>query len=138
MDPSFSRARLRLGLAYSFKGMHEQAIDELKQVIKLSGSGPTGKSVLGYVYARAGERNEAMEILRELDELCEKNAYCEYDGMASINVSLGNKDRAFELLWKAIENGDPQLNDIKAGPFYDELRSDPRFPGILRRLGLTP
>src|SRR5262249_48280631 len=123
MDPGFSRAHLRLGFAYSFKGMHEQAINELKQVFELSGSGPTGKSALGYVYARAGKRNKAMETLRELDNLCEQNAYCEYDGMASINASLGNKDRAFELLWKAIERGDPQLAEVKAGHFYDELRS---------------
>jgi tetratricopeptide (TPR) repeat protein len=118
--------------------MHEQAIDESKQLVKLLGSGPTGKSVLGYVYARAGKRKEAMEILRELDELCEKNAYCEYDGMASIHASLRNKNRAFELIEKAIERKDPQITEIKACPYYNNLRSDPRFADVVRRIGLKP
>jgi serine/threonine-protein kinase len=138
MDPSYSRAHLLLGVAYSFNGMHEQAIDESKQLVKLLGSGPTGKSVLGYVYARAGKRKEAMEILRELDELCEKNAYCEYDGMASIHASLRNKNRAFELIEKAIERKDPQITEIKACPYYNNLRSDPRFADVVRRIGLKP
>jgi len=138
MDPSYSRARLRLGLAYSFNGMHEQAIDETKKLVNLLGSGPTGKSVLGYVYARAGKRKEAMEILRELDELCEKNAYCEYDGMASIHASLGNRNRAFELIEKAIERKDPQITEIKGFPYYNNLRSDPRFADVIRRIGLKP
>jgi serine/threonine-protein kinase len=138
MDPSYSRAHLRLGLTYSFNGMHEQAIEESRRLVNLLGSGPTGKSVLGYVYARAGKRAEAMEILRELDELCEKNAYCEYDGMASIQASLGNKNRAFELIEKAIERKDPQITEIKASRYYENLRSDPRFADVIRRIGLKP
>ena len=42
---------------------------------------------------------------------------------------------AFAWLEKAYELRDPQLTYLKVGPKFTPLRSDPRFQGLLRRMG---
>ena len=48
---------------------------------------------------------------------------------------LGDKDQAFAWLDKAYE-ARLGLNFIKVAPLWDNLRSDPRFTDLLRRMGL--
>lgn len=138
LDPSFARAHIRLGQTYGFKGMPEPAIAELKEGLRLSGRSPDFMAALGYAYARSGKRDEALDVLRELDEMCSKNMGCLYHGMAIIHASLGEKDRAIELLQRAVEIQEPYLGVIKVIPYYDSLRSDPRFANLVRRVGLEP
>jgi tetratricopeptide (TPR) repeat protein len=59
-------ATLRLGLAYSEKGLYDKAISELTQVIKLSDGKPLGMTGLAHAYALAGRREEAQKTLNEL------------------------------------------------------------------------
>jgi hypothetical protein len=50
---------------------------------------------------------------------------------------LGDKDRAFEWLAKAVDERSPALaQNIKVDPSYNRLRSDPRFTALLRRMNL--
>ena len=47
-------------------------------------------------------------------------------------------DRAFQWLGKAVEERGENVIWLKNDPLFDSLRSDPRFPDLLRRLNLTP
>jgi hypothetical protein len=49
---------------------------------------------------------------------------------------MDDMGRAFEWLDKAIEARSWQSPMIKANPIFDRIRSDPRFPALLRRIGL--
>ena len=53
------------------------------------------------------------------------------------NGALGKKDEAFALLDKAYQERANGLSVIKAIPLVDDLRSDPRFDELLKRLKLT-
>jgi hypothetical protein len=55
---------------------------------------------------------------------------------ARIYIGLGDKERAFEWLGKAVSNSDPGLF-LKTDPVYDFLRSDPRFHELRRRMKLN-
>lgn len=55
---------------------------------------------------------------------------------AQIYAGIGEKDLAFAWLDKAYQERNPLLVYVKAMPYYDSLRSDPRFPALLKRLGL--
>ena len=55
---------------------------------------------------------------------------------AQIYASIGEKDRAFAWLDKAYDERNPMLAYAKVMPYYDNLRADPRFAGLLQRLGL--
>ncbi|MGH9846453.1 MAG: tetratricopeptide repeat protein, partial [Blastocatellia bacterium] len=134
MDPQFVLARWYLGLAYMYKGQYSAAITEFQQVVASSRS-PNHFATLGYAYAAAGRRSEAIKALDELKELS-KQRYVPSSFIACIYVGLGEKDLAFAWMEKAYEEHDYKLNFLKVDPIFDSLRSDPRFNDLLRRMKL--
>jgi hypothetical protein len=56
--------------------------------------------------------------------------------IAELYVALGDKDQAFAWLDKAYEDHDFILVLLKVQPSFDNLRSDPRFGALLKRIGL--
>jgi hypothetical protein len=53
---------------------------------------------------------------------------------AVIYGQLGEKDRAFQNLDRAYREHDSHITYLALDPELDSLRSDPRFPPLLRRL----
>ncbi|HXY49269.1 MAG TPA: hypothetical protein VEI01_07450 [Terriglobales bacterium] len=51
------------------------------------------------------------------------------------HVLLGEKDAAFADLQKAVDEGQ-QVDAMKLDPELDNVRADPRFVDLLRRIGL--
>ena len=58
--------------------------------------------------------------------------------LAEAYLHLGDKDQAFEWFQKAADLGHPGMDVIKLDPMFDSLPSDPRFPHLMRRVGLAP
>ena len=56
--------------------------------------------------------------------------------MASLDASLGNRDRALQWLRRAYEEHSPSMPMVQMDPSFDTLRSDPRFQDLVRRVGL--
>ena len=56
--------------------------------------------------------------------------------VAGIYVGLGNKDEAFRLLEKGYEEHSASMPYLTGDPFWHEMRSDPRYADLLRRVGL--
>jgi DNA-binding winged helix-turn-helix (wHTH) protein/tetratricopeptide (TPR) repeat protein len=54
--------------------------------------------------------------------------------MARLHAQRGEKDAAFEYLEKAIENREWLVPTLNIEPAFDNLRSDPRFDAVVRRL----
>jgi serine/threonine protein kinase/tetratricopeptide (TPR) repeat protein len=135
LDPNFTQANAVLGFAYAQKSMYKEAIAEFEKGLVVSPGDARTLSGLGYAYAVAGRRAEAQKVLNQLTELS-KEKYVGPEGMAQIYTGLGEKDKAFEWLGKAIE--EHAAGDIKAWPGFDPLRSDPRFADLLRRMNLQP
>jgi tetratricopeptide (TPR) repeat protein len=63
-------------------------------------------------------------------------AYVTPFGLAVIYARLGRKDLAIGALEQAFDRRDVQLTEINIEPAFDELRSDPRFRMLLRRVHL--
>jgi hypothetical protein len=58
--------------------------------------------------------------------------------MATIYAGLGENDKAFELLEKACSEKSLDISfSLKSDLLLDDLRADPRFQSMLRRIGLT-
>ena len=55
--------------------------------------------------------------------------------MALVYTGLEDNDRAFDWLEKAVETRAWEMPNLKASPIFDRLRSDPRFPALLDRVG---
>jgi hypothetical protein len=53
-------------------------------------------------------------------------------------TALGDKEEAFRILEKNYSEHNVGIIFLKVAPEFDPLRSDPRFQGLLRRIGLPP
>jgi serine/threonine protein kinase/Tfp pilus assembly protein PilF len=135
MDPGFIRVHVDISLAYLQKGMYEQAKKELQKAMSLSDQVPAILATLGYVYGISGDTDEALRILKELNESSKRRFISPYN-IALIHVALGRKDEAFEWLEKSYQEREDAVVSFKINPRLDPLRSDPRFSDLLRRIGL--
>jgi adenylate cyclase len=88
---------------------------------------------LGHAYAVAGMRDEALKIIASLKEQS-KQRYIAPFRFALIYVGLGENDQAFEWLEKSFKDRSPDMKFLKVDPRFDNLRSDPRFADLLRRM----
>ncbi len=124
-----------LGLAYVFDGMGQKGIEELEFAHRGLKVMDSFSGQLGYAYAKQGRTEDANRILSEL-----LNSKDQGDSLstaiAQVYIGLGNKDRAFEWLNKAVMQRDGNLF-LKVDPIYDPLRNDPRFPALLRSMNLN-
>jgi DNA-binding winged helix-turn-helix (wHTH) protein/TolB-like protein/lipopolysaccharide biosynthesis regulator YciM len=134
LNPNYEVARRGLGCALRQKGNYEQAIAELQRSVELNRF-DRQLSELGHTYAVAGRRDEAMKIVREL-ETVSKQRYGSPVRIARIYAGLGEKDRVFELLNKGYEDHSDHLLVLGVDPSFDNVRSDPRFTNLLRRIKL--
>jgi TolB-like protein/Flp pilus assembly protein TadD len=134
LDPDFFVAHLYAGFAYARKGEFSSAIAELQNA-RLIQDSPEVLGALGYVYAISGNRREAEKYLNELRELS-THRFIAPGHMAVIFAGLGERDRAFEWLEKDRREGS-LLTGLKVDPRYDNLREDPRFAELTRRVGLA-
>jgi serine/threonine-protein kinase len=54
--------------------------------------------------------------------------------MASLYTALGEKAQALAWLEGGYEQRDAWLVELKAWPWFDPLRDEPRFQALLRRM----
>jgi TolB-like protein len=135
MDLNFSSAHLWLAQVYEQKGLFEQAIEELKTGMRLSGDSTFALARLGHGYAMAGQKDEAHAVLNELNALSGQR-YVSPDDVAMVHVGLQENDEAFAWLQRAFEQRSLWLGYLNVEPQLDPLRSDQRFEELIRRVGL--
>jgi eukaryotic-like serine/threonine-protein kinase len=146
-DPDFWVARHYLALAYVQKGMHQDAIAELRKLIKAPENGPIPDKIveaeseasasLGFVYGMAGKQAEARAIIDQLDALSNRR-YVSPLYFAIVYAGLKENDKAIEYLTKAYEARHPGLVLIRIEPMFDGLRSDERFKQLIKRFEPIP
>jgi len=135
LDPNYAGAYLALGRLYTLKGMYQEAIAQLQKGVDLSGGAPESLSALGYTYGVSRKRNEALKILHQLT-LLSKRRYVPRYQIALVYVGLGEKDRAFDWLQKAVADHSIPLVFLRSAKEMASLRSDPRYAELLSRIGL--
>lgn len=137
LDPSFPNAHHFLGWLYHKEGHSEEAAAEFEKAVELSGRASGYLSSLGYGYAVTGRRGEAIQILRELE-----GRYARREALgihlAGVCAGLDEMDRAFAWLEKDYEQRSGVLPEVRWWNNFGELRSDPRYASLLRRMGLEP
>jgi serine/threonine protein kinase/Tfp pilus assembly protein PilF len=134
IDPTFWLAHRFLGLAYLFQGKMAEAVSAYETARRFYDQSLTVAG-LGYAYAVSGQHSKAQEALDGLTASA-KDRYVSPDCQAMIYIGLGDKDRAFSWLEKAVEDRSEWLCKVHIDPALDPLRSDPRFDALLRRVNV--
>jgi hypothetical protein len=67
-----------------------------------------------------------------------KRNYLAASYVALIYAPLGDKEKTLEWLERAVAEHDAWVTYLNVTPEFDDLRSDPRFPALVRRIGLAP
>ncbi|MBP6004050.1 MAG: tetratricopeptide repeat protein [Pyrinomonadaceae bacterium] len=134
LDPNFANAFSGLGLTHWQKGMKPEAIAEMSKYIELTGSS-FGKGDLGFFLARSGQRDDAVKLLAELKQASSQQ-YVPCTAVALIHLGLGEKEEALDWLEKEIDDRGPYSTYYAVMPELDDLRTEPRFKAMLKRLNL--
>ena len=86
--------------------------------------------------AVTGRKKEAMVLRGKLKDISTRT-FVPTSYFVFIEIYLGNKDKAFALLQKAVEEKDSYMISLKTEPKFDPIRSDPRFANLLREVHLA-
>ncbi len=135
MEPKATLAdvsRIFLATSLAAQGKFDEALAQCDTLeTKYSGrfDGQTG-----FVYAVAGKREIARRELREYEKESAE-AFVDPYGAAMVYAGLGDRDNAFACLRKSLQARSIQIMSMNSEPYFDSLRSDPRWWEILSRIG---
>jgi eukaryotic-like serine/threonine-protein kinase len=99
LAPNVGTPHVIMGIVFSYEDRSPDAIVEAQNGARLSGS-PSHLAMLGYIYARARNRTEALKVIALLAEESKKRYVCAFD-VAGIYVGLGELDQGMQWLEKA-------------------------------------
>ena len=146
-DPRHLFARELLIAAYWKKGDFERAMEQdLKRIESRGGLSDESRAALKgisaeilHVYKHEGlaaAHRCGLKHQQRLDELVSDERGNTMMGPLARSAEVGDLDKAFELLQRALEVRDPALVHLAVAPQWDSLRADPRFNQCLVRMKL--
>jgi serine/threonine protein kinase/tetratricopeptide (TPR) repeat protein len=134
LDPNFVLAQRALEAAYAQSGMYKEAIAERQRLLTLSGN-PDLAVAIGEDYRKSGYAGVLQGSLEGLKEVS-KERYVPPYHVAQIYARLADKQQTLDWLEQAFNERDTQLTYMKVEPAFDEIRSDPRFQQLQKRLAM--
>ena len=131
LQPPLRRAPRYLAEVYLSEGKWNDAIS----LVRTLGARQSyrERALLGYALARSGATVEARRILHEMLGVAKDSAYA--FEVAEIYAGFGDRDQAYYWLEQSLD--DLSMSPAIAGPLFDDLRADPRYDRVRRRLGLA-
>ena len=136
MDKSFPRVSTFLLGSYVQEGRFAEAIDLIERT-QASPDNPWLWALRAYVYGRWGRTAEAQHAAAKVEQHIPELKLSATPALLSVYISTGRKEDAIALLQKAYAEHSHILVTLEVDPFFDPLRSDPRFQELQRRVGLA-
>ncbi len=130
-DPTRLRASLLLEDAYALTGNHELAVSVRAAQLAASGA---DTAALERAWSAAGAAGYWRWRLAELERVVGRR-YVPPSEFARAYAALGQRDLELQWLERAYRERD-QMEQLQVSPYYDALRSDPRFQRLVKRVGL--
>src|SRR6266481_6453329 len=133
IDPTSFYAHYNFGIVLQLMGDLPGAIAEYEKPKQL-GDNPLVSALCASAKALAGDKNAALRMLSDFDELSrhrEVVGYCR----ALLYLSLNNKDEALRWLEQGFKERDgSNICWIKVDPLLDPLHGDPRFEALVQKV----
>ena len=121
-------------MAYEQKGLLAEATAANETAVKMRPGNPNYLAALARSYALAGKTADARRVLSGLLKSPEPVSPF---FIALVYTALGDKNNALNWLDSAVVKRSGSVRYLKIEPRLDSLRSEPRFNGLLQRVGLS-
>ena len=115
--------------------MYDEALREAGIVSRGENSPIFMKYARSYVAARRGRRDEALELISEVERDYVKENFSPYQ-IAGVHFLAGDTDGGFLWLARSYDERDGWIHIMAADYQLDSVRGDPRYLDLLRKVGL--
>jgi TolB-like protein len=129
MEPDSAEAWYWIAFAQNWKRSYADAIQAAIKAVEIDPGTPYFGAGLAYHYALAGQDDEARRLLGGPDA-----ETWPLPEVGLIYGALGDIDRAFEYMYRALDEQPHSLYYLAADPAADPLRADPRWTSLVERL----
>jgi tetratricopeptide (TPR) repeat protein len=134
MNPRFTFVYFFLALVHVQKHEYEKALATLDQMVAAAGGPlPDVETLRAQIHAMTGRRAAARRQLETLDALSREQHVSPWHP-AMIHLSLGEHDRALDLLEQAHRDRDWRVRLLPVEPLFDPLRANPRFAALVAKV----
>jgi len=133
INSSSAIAYFNLFHVYVGKKSYDKAIAALQEQFKLEGRTQEAEAI-DESFKRAGFA-AALQTMIDIDKRSLSQNYDPFEVATAYSI-LGNNDQAIVWLGKAVDARSNFLTALNVDPTWDNIRSDPRFAGLVRRIGL--
>jgi serine/threonine protein kinase/Flp pilus assembly protein TadD len=136
MDPSNLNTQFTLILIDVMRGLSGEAVAQADTLLAALPSldDVSILSNFAWIYAVSGRPEKARTFLNRLLDLRAKR-YVDAYIIAGVYAGLGEREKAFEWLAKAYDERAGQMVIIQIDHWIDDLRSDPRYRDLLKKIG---
>ncbi|HYG63533.1 MAG TPA: winged helix-turn-helix domain-containing protein [Thermoanaerobaculia bacterium] len=138
--PGFGEAQFCMEQAYTLQGLHREAWRLASTRWARADATPGERAAIERLGLETREPEEALRAfylwnLQRLEAAAAQGSQVNSASVASLWAFVGNEDRAFDWLEKAVEERSPTLTLLAVHPSWDGLRADPRFAELLKKVG---
>jgi eukaryotic-like serine/threonine-protein kinase len=135
LDPGNALGHVLLADAYAHANQPKNAIEECERALAFGGDVAMVRLNAASTFAKVGKVQEARGILDEAERSWNPGVPVAHL-IASVHARLGENDAAFEWLEKAFQDHTPFLAYFKVHLLFEDLRDDPRFDVLVKRIGI--
>ena len=135
LDPQYFMLHFIAGRAHMRLNNYAKAIAHLKASRTGTGEFPLMDAALGLAYAVSGKKGLTAKMAEQFKAEAKKR-YIPPTYFGMLFAGLGDRDTALEWLEKAFQERADGLTWLGVEPMLDEMRNDPRFQHLIKRIGL--
>ncbi len=135
LDPNFRMANMMAARAYIEKGMFAEAIAATRKSRELFPGSSQSIAYGAYALAKSGKITEARASLDEMLAISKTRWVPPYN-FALIYNALGESGKALDYLERGFAEKDVRMVFLKVEPKWNNLRSEPRFIELIKRMRL--
>jgi tetratricopeptide (TPR) repeat protein len=132
MESAFHWGHFFAGWSLERLGRQDEAIGSLRDAARVSSDNPVMVAGLGHGLAAAGDRREALKVIATLEQARGRKGLFAYE-IGVIHAALGDRDRAFDWLGRAVRERSGWIAYLQVDPRLDALHGDQRFGSLLPR-----
>jgi TolB-like protein/Tfp pilus assembly protein PilF len=133
LHPDVPHSHWALGVSYQESRNFDGAIAEFQLAVDCSGRAAVFLAMLSETYAMAGRRNDALQVLEQLQARSSQQYVMPYM-VGRVYAALDQKDEALRWLETAYAGRAAWMVMLKRDPYLSSLHSDQRFQDLVRRM----